>query len=285
MDFERAAELLPFYLNGSLSSEERAEVEATLADSPELRRELAATRAAAEIYRQRLAPEALTDYVAGEPAGEIPQALLERLIAEDPRYQEEVALLRESYRAALGEESTAAERPELEARVLKAQFGPSRQAPRRWLALAAALAAVAVAGVLAWSVLSPSGPGAKAPQMAAGGGGGAVAGPRTLTLVPLEPGAVLRGPSSGAPDAERLARQGALRLVVRSLHLEPGTAVRLELEDAHGAKWQSAPLPATDQPTLELTLAASELAPGAVELRLLEAASGKPLAAKAVELE
>jgi hypothetical protein len=153
MEHQRAIELLPWFLNGSLAAAEREAIERLLAGSAELRAELEATRAAARIHATRLPPQALLDHVLGTQESGLPPALVARLIAGDARYQEEVALLRTSLEA-LETGPQAEEAPSLAppvaptGRVAPGRFG--RQGSRRWLALAAGVAGISMAALVVW---------------------------------------------------------------------------------------------------------------------------------------
>jgi anti-sigma factor RsiW len=100
--FDALAALLPFYVNGQLSPEERARVEAGLAGMPELRAELAEVQALSALVKRSGAewtgsaaaeglPEVRSDAqseAASEPALASPPARLQRLMA---RIEEEAS--------------------------------------------------------------------------------------------------------------------------------------------------------------------------------------------------
>lgn len=95
MDTERAKEILPWLLNGSLEEPERGELLAALRGDPELRRELAETRAAGEIFAQHVSAEDLVAHAFGAPTG-LAGERIEAHLALCERCADELALVRES---------------------------------------------------------------------------------------------------------------------------------------------------------------------------------------------
>ncbi len=122
MDTERAKELLPWLLNGSLEEPERGELVAALRTSDELRRELAETRMAGEIFGQHVATTDLVAHAFGAPAG-LDRGRIEAHLALCERCAEELALARES-RELAGEPEPGARTP---------AAAPAEERRRGWL--------------------------------------------------------------------------------------------------------------------------------------------------------
>lgn len=133
----RAAELLPFYWNGSLEPAERAEVERHLADCATCRTALAETRGAARIFAAHLPTEVVIDLAWDlVPEGE-ERDLYERHLAECPPCTAELEMARAS-RALEGAEGIALFRAPSN---VKSAATPTVVAPRPRAWRAAALAA------------------------------------------------------------------------------------------------------------------------------------------------
>ncbi len=77
MDTQKAIELLPWYLNGTLDSDEQSEVERHLASSEECRQALADTRAAAALFNAHVPTEALVAHAFGDKTEGINQETIE----------------------------------------------------------------------------------------------------------------------------------------------------------------------------------------------------------------
>lgn len=110
MDTERARELLPWLLNGSLEEPERGELIAALRGDRELRRELAETRAAGGIFAQHVSTEDLVAHAFGAPTG-LAAERIEAHLALCERCSEELALVRESRSLEDGGETAAPPAP------------------------------------------------------------------------------------------------------------------------------------------------------------------------------
>lgn len=110
MDTERARELLPWLLNGSLEEPERGELLTALRTDEQLRRELAETRLAGEVFGQHVAAADLVAHAFGEPAG-LGRERIEAHVALCERCAEELAMARES-RELAGEPETGAAAPD-----------------------------------------------------------------------------------------------------------------------------------------------------------------------------
>lgn len=101
MDCKLIAEILPWYLNGTLAPDAQQQTQAHLARCPQCQRELQATVEAVHIYSQHAPEEALLDYAFNQPLAASQRALLERHLATCAACAEQLELVRESCR--LGE--------------------------------------------------------------------------------------------------------------------------------------------------------------------------------------
>ncbi len=141
----RAAELLPFYWNGSLQPAERAEVEQHLADCVACRASLAEIRATARVFAAHIPTEALVDLAWDRlPAGD-ERDLYERHLAECPPCTAELELLRAS-RALEGADGIALFRAPS---ALKPESVTAAVAPRRGRSWRSAALAAGLGGVIA----------------------------------------------------------------------------------------------------------------------------------------
>ncbi len=138
MDCQRAAELMPWYLNGTLEAVERAELEQHLAECAGCRAERGEAEATLILFGGHPPAEVLVDHVLGR--SELPRDLVEAHLAGCGTCAEEQAMVRES----LGDLS-AIETPAGAAEVV-----PLRRpaAPRpNWWAAAAAAAVIGLIGI------------------------------------------------------------------------------------------------------------------------------------------
>jgi len=110
MNCQEAIERLPWWLNGSLESVERREIEEHLAGCAPCREALAETRLAWEIYAQHVPSEALVAYAFDERPEGIDPALVERHLAECPQCAAELEMVRSS--RLLGEHDEIAVMPQ-----------------------------------------------------------------------------------------------------------------------------------------------------------------------------
>lgn len=148
MDEQRARELMPWLLNGTLAGEERQRLLAALGASEALRSELAETRRVGEIFAAHVGAGDLVAYAFGDATAVAGERITAHL-AGCERCAEDLALVEES-RAALDGESGAGG-----GRVLPLRRPVPEPAPRRrrWLEpLAAAAGLVAVLGLGGWSL-------------------------------------------------------------------------------------------------------------------------------------
>lgn len=138
MTCDKAIELLPWWVNGTLEEGERGEVRRHLQECERCRQALAETREAWEIFGQHLPSEALVAIAYGEPSAGIDPAVAERHLASCPECAAELELARTSRR--LEEDGRIAVFPARQAR--------EERAPRSWraAALAAGLVGLVAAG-------------------------------------------------------------------------------------------------------------------------------------------
>lgn len=227
MDTERAKEILPWLLNGSLEEPERGELLAALRGDPELRRELAETRAAGEIFAQHVSAEDLVAHAFGAPTG-LAGERIEAHLALCERCADELALVRES--RSLESEPERADVPEGVLPFGRRAAAPAGAGAWRTMALAASL--VAMVGLGGWlatwhgsqgriedlaASLRQSVPPMETRAVPEGG---------TLGLMPLDE--ALRG-----DPAQELAPGGAVAAHELIVYLEGD-----EAEDAAGTLWE-----------------------------------------------
>jgi hypothetical protein len=283
MDTQKAIELLPWYLNGSLSEDERRQVEEQLASSEECRTALEQTRAAARIFAVRLPGEALVDQVFGAEdiaPGEAARHRSPRAVSGDDL--ELMELIRQSKAALDWSEQT--DRKREAAQPAPATPAVTHQAAgHRWrlLAVAASVAfAVTTSGWL-WSSNRPGAPAASGLVQAELQPG--------IHFVELEPQSTYRDgglpTSAGAPTATISSAQPQ---VVLSLTVATATpeSVRVEIRDAQGTlvrRSDAAPGPTSIHYEVLLTTAGLPL--GELELRLVTADSGELLGSYALRVE
>lgn len=246
MDTERARELLPWLLNDTLETAERDELLTALRDSGELRRELAETRLAGEVFAQHVAAADLVAHAFGEPAG-LERARIEAHVALCEHCAEELALVHESRDLSAAEPATAREewsrgrlltflRSLLRPFLRPAAAGPST----RWQAAALAASLVAVVGLGSgwiWSWQEAQGR-----QAALEGRIADLVVSRSATvppapgnpidqLSPLPVGDVLRGGEEGAPGSlEAGPRHRTYTLFFYPDPLDPSTDVQKSFE-------------------------------------------------------
>lgn len=161
MNTERARELLPWFLNGTLEADEREELLATLREDEELRRELAETQQAGEIFGQHVPAADLVAHVFGERVG-LEHARIEAHVALCERCAEEVALVHESRTLSAGDragEPIAVPEDRRQGRLLtflrsnlRPYLQPAAAGPStRWQAAALAASLVALVGLGGWA--------------------------------------------------------------------------------------------------------------------------------------
>src|SRR5262245_28090005 len=98
MDCKRIAEILPWYLNGTLAPDVQQQTRAHLAQCQECQRELQEAVEAVNIYSQQAPEEALLDYAFNPPTFAFQRTLLERHLATCAACAEQLELVRESCR-------------------------------------------------------------------------------------------------------------------------------------------------------------------------------------------
>lgn len=93
---ERVRELLPWYLHGSLETEEGEAVAGHLESCSDCRRELDDTARVAWIADRHVPTEVLADYAFGTPIEGFDRGILERHLAHCPSCREELSLARQA---------------------------------------------------------------------------------------------------------------------------------------------------------------------------------------------
>ena len=93
MDCTRAAELIPWYLNGTLEAAERADLEKHLASCAACRAERAEAEAALVLFGGHPSAEMLVDYAFGAP--EAPRDLIEAHLSGCDACADELAMVRD----------------------------------------------------------------------------------------------------------------------------------------------------------------------------------------------
>ncbi len=137
---DEVVQRLPWFLNGSLPSAERAEVRTHLATCDACRAALAETRLGYRIFSAHVPAEALVEYAWDRTPEGIDSGLVERHLAECPECTAELELIRTSRRLA--------EEPEVA--LLMPRARPAAAAPPRFLrAWQASALAAALGGVVA----------------------------------------------------------------------------------------------------------------------------------------
>lgn len=215
LDCEAVRELLPWFVRGTLATEEREAVAAHLEDCAACRAELAETRRALWIASRHLPAELLADYGAGFPIGDWPRELVEGHLADCADCRADLGL----------DEATApafAETPPpdpLPFRPTAPMRQPASTSALRPLALAASLVAAVALGWFGRALDNP-------------GGSGDSSGAARVALVELEPESLrTRGGEDAAPI---LDRTGATTLLLHSDLVPDGGELRLRVVAADG---------------------------------------------------
>lgn len=140
MDCTQIAEVLPWFLNGTLESSATDEIRAHLDTCERCRQQLDETRVAARIYSQHLPSAALVEYAFDRAPGDIGRDLIERHLASCTACRDELDLVRTSRRAL--------EEPASPVVAFQPRHPAAGIRIPTWLAAAAGV--VLVAGVSAW---------------------------------------------------------------------------------------------------------------------------------------
>lgn len=292
MKCETLNELLPWYLNGSLTPDERAGVDEHLAGCERCRRELEATRQAARIYLAHPSAEALVDHAYGRPSAGLSSELIDEHVAACVTCAEELALIRQS-RTDLEAEETPSAEPATSpgAKVLPGPW--QRVSTWRWASIAAGLGfTVAMSGLLVsqqrgamivaqqqaaidafrTEVVQMKGQvGGLNEQLAALGRAGGAGPTFAAGAFPISASAPGVTRSEGQSDEKKpfeLVRQPGFSSLVLELPdgAEPSARYRVELRDASGT---TTPLDLQAQDGgLWLAIATEKLAPGRFEIDL-----------------
>jgi hypothetical protein len=279
VDCQRTAELLPWYLNGTLDAAERGELERHLAGCDGCRTERRQVERALLLFGSHPPVGMLLDFVDGRP--EVPRDLVEAHLAGCAACTAELAMVRES-RAAL----QSVEAPDRRARVvpLRRPAAP----PRLWRATAAVAAVIALAGVgsglWAWWALDRQEEGFARRQREAEvrSLGGARLNVPIHDLWPE--GAV---PRSAAGGPVRLSAEDgpAATLILNSLLAAAERVKRLELRDAQGQVLQSlSGVSVGPSGSVTLSLPLAGLPRGILRILLFAPDGSEPLESYAFEL-
>ncbi|MCP4659632.1 MAG: zf-HC2 domain-containing protein [bacterium] len=165
-DCQDAIELLPWFLNGSLDGDERQALHDHLATCESCRSELEQTTRAWEVFAQHVPSLALAEYAEGLEPSELNRERIEQHLARCPSCRQELewatadrvvdfAASRDDF-AASRDDFAAARDDFAAARDARTRRRSSatahRFAARRWLPIAASIAAVLVSGTLFWNL-------------------------------------------------------------------------------------------------------------------------------------
>lgn len=148
---DHVAELLPWYLNGTLDEGEQGEVRVHLEGCARCRQALEETRLAGRIYDQHISSEALGALAWGEAAEGIDPHVLERHLETCPQCAAELEMARTSRR--LEEDDRIALFPTSAERASLPRHGREAQKNRSWraAAVAAGLAGLVAASGWVWT--------------------------------------------------------------------------------------------------------------------------------------
>ena len=285
MDCSNAAELTPWYLNGTLEAAERAEFEQHLVGCAPCRAELGETETARVLFGGHPTAEMLVDYAADR--AETQRDVIEAHLATCAACADELAMIRES-RGEMARQAASAP---------PANVVPLRPPSPRWRAAAVAAAVVGLVGVggglFSWHSLNRERAVAAARERAA-----------EERIAELE--AELRGLDRARlnvaihdlwpeGDALRSAGDGPIRLpvtagphatLILNSQLDPGQVVeRLELRDAAGRLLEDlSGVERNSAGSVKLSLPLDRLGPGGYQILLFAGAGSEPLESYAFEL-
>ena len=288
MDCRHAAEIAPWYLNGTLEAAERAELEEHLAGCAPCRADLAEADTARVIFGGHPTVEMLVEYAFERP--EAPRDVIEAHLAGCDACAEELAMVRQS-RAELARQAA----PALPADVVPLRR-PAAPSPL-WRAAAVAAAVIGLVGVgggvLSWRALDRHQVASAERERAA-----------EQHIAELE--AELRGLERARlnvaihdlwpeGDTLRSADDGPIRLpvaagppaaLILNSQLEPGQAVdRLELRDAAGRVLEDLTgVERNSAGSVKLSLPLNRLGPGGFSILLFAAGGGEALESYYFEL-
>ncbi len=268
MDIQKAIELLPWYLNGTLAREEHSEVERHLANSEECRQALVETRAAATVFNAHLPAKALVAHAFGTTPGDIDPATVDRHLEHSSQDAELFELVMQS-KGALEWSQRSEEKGSWTP--ASATAANDNSAVQRWRAVALAASLVCMIALAGW--LTSGNRGGVSQQARAGS-----------VTVDLEPTSVYRG-------EEEVARVVVGRTdIFMSFPLprnadgpayDPASAKLVKIVDAGGTVVYQVEGPAPSDSFYNVTLpVTAELEPGLHQVQLFEAGSSntEPLA-------
>ena len=279
-DCATAAELFPWYLNGTLSPEEAEDLEAHLETCPKCRQEHRETAFAAATYNAHPTSEQLVRYAFHELAMGSERSLLEDHLKFCSTCADEVALI-EGSRDRQHEETPAALDPTPAAAPLPFKKPPQKAAPATssWQlgAIAASLLAVLAVGYWMLQLDSPEGSGAgggaamaglEAPAPGLPGGGGDESSRGDFSIVATSPGDLELAPS-GETILVLESRASEIRLTLDFEGPVPEGLTEVEVLDSVQRRlWRGGVLEPSGASRILVTLPADTLREGEFQLRL-----------------
>ena len=289
MNCQEAAELMPWYLNGTLHAAERTDIEEHLAHCSTCRAELGEAEAAGLLFGGHPSVDLLVDYAYDRT--EVPRDLVEAHLASCGTCTDELAMVRES-RGELSHEG----RPERPARVVPLRR--PAQAPPLWRAAAAAAAVFGLIGIggglWSWRTFDQQTADLAERQRTAESRvveleeelRGSELAQLNVPIHDLWPdGSVLRSASGAA--AELPVHSGpAATLILNSQLAAEQEVARLEIRDAAGQLLQSlAGIQAGASGTITLSLSLDRLPDREARILLFGANGAEPLETYSFELD
>ncbi len=265
MDCDHTAELFPWYLNSTLSDEDRRRVEEHLLGCETCRQELDRTSFAGAAFGQHLPEEVLVDFGFGRTSAGFDRTTIEDHLAICERCSEELEMIRESHESLDG----PAALPFPTARKPKTPVS-STAGPWRWGTLAATLAALVGASGWLWNLGEVRRLGDRLAELEA-----PQTNVRVLELYPAEP--ILRSedrppaPVRIPPDASTVTL-----LLVPDDRQHTAADDELQLVDSGGTvRWRRLGVERQPEGDFAVTLRVDTLSPGRYTLQLVAADAGE----------
>lgn len=290
IDCAAAAELFPWYLNGTLAPDESASIEAHLESCPRCRQEHRETAFAAAAYNAHPSAEQLVRYAFHEVSLGPQRTLLEDHLRGCSSCAEELRLVEASRDR---QHADAGETLEIPSGTMPAPLPFRRPEPRpsgawRLGAIAASIVAILAAGYWLWNLGSPSG--------SVGSGGPAIAGIEGPggDLPPAADGglrvvAATSGTFDPASSVLRLAeRASEVELTLTFDGAPPEGTAELEVLDSVGRRlWRGSALEAIGGSRFQARLPVEALPEGELTLRVRRRQGGRsvPYAQTSLQVE